>query len=62
MQVFAVGADRLQSMPYSVAEIQDREQAALGLVLPYDLSFDLAAAGNDRGKQFGVDKSSRSEE
>ena len=48
MQIFAVVGDGFEGVADGVAEVQDGPQAALGLVLPYDLGLDFAAAGDDR--------------
>ena len=49
VEVFAVMGNGFEGMADGVAEIQDGPQAALGLVLPNHLRFDLAAAGHDGG-------------
>ena len=54
VQEFAVAGNRFERVADGVAEIQDRAQTALGLVLAHHAGFDLAAAGHDRGERVRI--------
>src|ERR1035441_507836 len=50
VKIFAVMRNGFEGMADGMAEVQDGPQAALGLVLPNYIGFDLAAAGHE-GRQ-----------
>jgi hypothetical protein len=54
VQILAVVRNGFEGMADGVAEIQDGPQAALGLVLPNHLGFDLTATGHDGGQRARV--------